>query len=162
MTTNNKPSKANALARDQRVSAALAKHFTRSATITLAGTAHKVGDIHQMLTDRSDAVAKVNAIKDQLKTAVAAAKSQNDTVAAMIVALRLHVLSEYGRDSQVAADLAFDKKRKAPTAETTAKAAARRAAIRDAKAAALADVMAKLGGTTPPANAPPQKPVTSS
>jgi hypothetical protein len=150
MTTKTRPSKANALARDQRVSAALAKHFTRSATINLAGKSHKVSELHQLLADRSDAVATVNALKDELKTAVAAANAQNDAASAMIIALRLHVLSEYGPSSQVAADFAFDTKRTSPTAETTARAVARRAAIRSAKKAALAEAVAKLGGTTPP------------
>jgi hypothetical protein len=161
MTTENKPSKARSLARDQRVSAALAKHFNRSATVLLAGTSHKVGDLLQLITDRGDAVAAADAVKAEWQTAVAQANAKNDAVATMMVQLRTYVSNAQPAGSQLAVDLGFAKKRNPPTVETKALAAQKRRAKHAAKKAALAAAMATLDGTTPSSAVAAPKPASS-
>src|SRR5690348_16360264 len=97
-------SKAKAFARDQRTIAALSEHFNGSGSLTLAGTSYKIKELQNLLHDRGDASSAADAACSKWKTALAQSKAKDGEVDAVMIALRHHVLGEYGADSQVAVD----------------------------------------------------------
>jgi hypothetical protein len=146
-----KQNKAQSLSRDRTVIAAIAEHFTSSAVLTLDGQSYKAKELQQLLQDQMDTVAAAEAVKAKWRTAVAAARAKTATVAGVMPALRRHVISTYGANSQVMADFGFTQKLGQATAEVKAAAVVKRAATRAARGTMGKKQKAKITGIVPPA-----------
>jgi hypothetical protein len=150
-----KQNKAQSLSRDRSLIAAIGEHFTSSTVLTLDGQSYKAKELQQLLQDHGDAVAAADAVKAKWQTAVAAARAKAATVAGVMPALRRHVISTYGANSQVMADFGFTMKQGKATVEVKAAALAKSAATREARGTKGKRQKAKIKGVVAPETVAP-------
>ncbi|MGO8993448.1 MAG: hypothetical protein ACLQVI_08965 [Polyangiaceae bacterium] len=156
--------KAQDAALENKLTAAIAEHFTGSAVLTLNGVSYKAKDLQKTLQAHVDASSAADALEAKWRTAVATANAKAATVAGLLPALRAHLISEYGGSSQTVADFGFTPKKRTTTVDAQALGVARRAATRQARGtkgkkqkAAIVGVV-QPAASTAPAEAP--KPAT--
>jgi hypothetical protein len=141
-----KNSKTDKAAKDRKILAAFAAHFTGPATLTLNGTSYAPKDLEGIFQAHLVAMAAEDALRAQLQTAVLAAKAKGAVVKGILSPLRQHLISQYGGSSQIVADFGFTPKPRKTTvaakahgivaAQATRKAGGKKAAKQDAHPAA--------------------------
>ena len=153
-------SKATRQARDTKIIAALAAHFTGATTITLGGVDHKVKDIQVLLQSRIDAASATQVAKAKWQTAAATEQEKTTEVDGVLIALKSHLVTTYGAKSEIVTDFGFTPKAKKVTAETAATAVVKRAATRLARGTMGKKQKEKIKGVVTPATSAPA-PVTA-
>ena len=126
-------SKASSQARDTKVIAGIAAHFTGATTFTFGGVDYKAKEIQQLLQSRIDAASVTAATRAKWLTAAAAEKEKTTESESVLLALKSHLVTTYGAKSQIVADFGFTPKQKKTTADTTATAVKKREATRAAR-----------------------------
>ena len=152
-----KTSKASSQARDTKVIAAIGAHFTGATTFTFGGVDYKAKGIQQLLQTRIDLAAETDAAKAKWLTAAAAEQEKTTECETVLLALKSHLVTAYGKQSAIVADFGFTPKRRQPTAETAAKAVLKREATRKARGTRGKRERLKIKGVVPP-EAPPATP----
>ena len=149
-----KPSKASLAAKERKLIAALAKHFTGAAILTLNGVSYKAKDVQSVLQAHLDATSAADALRAEWQTAVSTAVAKAAAVAGMLPALRAHLISAYGGSSATVADFGFTPKKKATTVAAPATGVAKRQATRKARGTMGKKQKEKIVGVVQPAPIP--------
>ncbi len=145
-------SKANLQARDTKVIAGIAAHFTGATTFTFGGVDYKAKQIQTLLQNRIDAASATASARAKWLTAATAESKVTTEAESVLLDLKSHLVTTYGADSQIVADFGFTPKTRQTTAKTVATAVDKRAATRKARGTMGKKAKLKISGDTPPAN----------
>jgi hypothetical protein len=146
-------SKANMQARDTKVIAGIAANFKGATVFTFGGVDYKATEIQKLLQSRIDAASATDSAKAKWLTASAAETEATKESESVRLALKSHLITTYGKKSQIVADFGFTPKTRQTTAETTAAAVVKREATREARGTVGKKAKLKIKGVVAPVTA---------
>jgi hypothetical protein len=163
MSSQVKPSKAQALAHVQALIAGTQKH-TPNGSLTFGGTTYPVASLVQLLQGLVAAMASLNAVQASAKDAMSALRDVQAKVGPVLRAYRRYLIATYGNATQTLADYGLEppKARTPLTSAAQATAVLKLRATRKARGTTSKKQKAAIKGTveTTTGHAPAAPPAT--
>jgi hypothetical protein len=151
--------KASVLERDRRAIVGIGKHYATLPSIVLGGVAYPPSDVVKLLQEQIDAAPVTSAAKAAFHQAVSAERSAGVKADAVYLALKAKVLSDFKNDPSILDDFGMAHTTpQVPSAETVAKAVAKRASTRKARHTMGPRQKAEIKGDVPATPPPAVKP----